>query len=863
MLLSLAPLSGMGNNGLVSAKEYDANEEAEIEKIVNDYLDNISLWKLNLSYSYYGAGYLFLDVDFDNALELISYISSGTGFFTDSVIYDKLSDGSIIEYDWNMPNHDFYNDSFHLEIYYNKTENKYFYLSTDFLRSGIYYNGKAFSEMYGTGSDVNVKEIYEEGIVEGKEECYYILNSNNSYESVTKTKYNKYMKEYYSDKKNCNLEYEIIDAKSFNSQSRETQKNRLIKSYKAFYYDKEETKVFVNKTQLIYKSNEDILLAIGYGSDESLTAPNKISVSVSNTDIVKFNKYMTYSEALGICSEIPSELKDCKFASLTPLKEGTVSVSITNTDTDETIVSPIIVSNQNYTSVFPEDLKKTYNYDILKTHDKYNFYLNQMYISDYSCTKQSDGYKCSFNVFNMSYILGTVEVHNAKGEITKVVNIDKYTGVDSIFDAGKSIWNIIKSLDNILSFRDEAISKKSEVEVTIPDGGYMLITNDSAVSKSCFALNILDIALTSRDLIDGIAGLDADSIIECEKKMAELLGKKKNIEFIEKYQFSVLSLLNPLSNEAIKASVINADLTINEILGELGLTLVDLVKSAIGLVDDTLESMFITISGPYALPFKILFTGQKIIDFSTQLFDTFQYSGSNSGLKIVSDVNAVQGKLVSTDGISLDTNGNVEDNVILQTYRVIKDDTLVDLDDISDGDNLRMYDISLVKNGKEVQPDGKVKVYIEVPAGFGNNLKVVRYDSDKNLWETVQYRVINETIEITVDHFCLFAIVNDGKVKGVSVNDIETKYKKPAKIVPEIKSSIGLEYTTTYTSSNPNVVTIDKDGNITTHKKGSATITCTVTDEYGNVVKDTCNVNVTFSFGQWLIVILLFGWIWY
>lgn len=46
-------------------------------------------------------------------------------------------------------------------------------------------------------------------------------------------------------------------------------------------------------------------------------------------------------------------------------------------------------------------------------------------------------------------------------------------------------------------------------------------------------------------------------------------------------------------------------------------------------------------------------------------------------------------------------------------------------------------------------------------------------------------------------------------------------------------------------------------------KKGTATITCTVTDSNGNTVTDTCNVTVKYNFGQWLIVIILFGWIWY
>ena len=47
------------------------------------------------------------------------------------------------------------------------------------------------------------------------------------------------------------------------------------------------------------------------------------------------------------------------------------------------------------------------------------------------------------------------------------------------------------------------------------------------------------------------------------------------------------------------------------------------------------------------------------------------------------------------------------------------------------------------------------------------------------------------------------------------------------------------------------------------YEKNVATITCTVTDSNGNVVKDTCKVSVKLSFGQILIVYVLFGWIWY
>lgn len=62
----------------------------------------------------------------------------------------------------------------------------------------------------------------------------------------------------------------------------------------------------------------------------------------------------------------------------------------------------------------------------------------------------------------------------------------------------------------------------------------------------------------------------------------------------------------------------------------------------------------------------------------------------------------------------------------------------------------------------------------------------------------------------------------------------------------------------TWTSSNPNVASVDKNGNVTATGTGSAVITAS----YGDY-SASCNVNVNYSFLQWIIVIVLFGWIWY
>ncbi len=63
-----------------------------------------------------------------------------------------------------------------------------------------------------------------------------------------------------------------------------------------------------------------------------------------------------------------------------------------------------------------------------------------------------------------------------------------------------------------------------------------------------------------------------------------------------------------------------------------------------------------------------------------------------------------------------------------------------------------------------------------------------------------------------------------------------------------------------YTSSNPDVVSVDANGNITALKTGSATITAIEADSGKS---DTCTVTVKYAWWQILIRILLLGFLWY
>lgn len=176
-----------------------------------------------------------------------------------------------------------------------------------------------------------------------------------------------------------------------------------------------------------------------------------------------------------------------------------------------------------------------------------------------------------------------------------------------------------------------------------------------------------------------------------------------------------------------------------------------------------------------------------------------------------------------------------------------------------------VFDISTYKDGVKVQPNGKIKVRIPLPQGFGGgNIFVCYVDSENGEVQKIKASVNGGYVEFEAEHFSEYAVVETApSVKGVDIKDIKLTYKKSGTIKPNITADEGAKYTVKYESSNPKVASVNKNGKVTALKKGTAKITCTVTDSNGNTVSDTCTVTVKYNFDQWLIIILLFGWIWY
>lgn len=100
-------------------------------------------------------------------------------------------------------------------------------------------------------------------------------------------------------------------------------------------------------------------------------------------------------------------------------------------------------------------------------------------------------------------------------------------------------------------------------------------------------------------------------------------------------------------------------------------------------------------------------------------------------------------------------------------------------------------------------------------------------------------------------------------VQGIemSVNDVTINYKKSISLYADpVPATSGYSSKIVWKSSNTRVATVDENGFVTATGRGTAVITASTAD---GKYSDTCNVTVTYSWLQYIIIYVLFGWIWY
>ena len=101
---------------------------------------------------------------------------------------------------------------------------------------------------------------------------------------------------------------------------------------------------------------------------------------------------------------------------------------------------------------------------------------------------------------------------------------------------------------------------------------------------------------------------------------------------------------------------------------------------------------------------------------------------------------------------------------------------------------------------------------------------------------------------------------NKDKVEKVEIQDMTVRYRGKQGVTVTVHSTNEkLGFKVEYFSSDESIFTVDEDGYVIAGERGVAEITVKITDDNGNVVTDTAEVEVKFSSRQWIIYIFFFG----
>ena len=400
-----------------------------------------------------------------------------------------------------------------------------------------------------------------------------------------------------------------------------------------------------------------------------------------------------------------------------------------------------------------------------------NFYdINGLYVCDFSSKKIGDYYSVKFDVYNESYMYGSVDVYNRDGKWVESTKIDKYSDISSLWDVGKSLYFIIRdtSQGNLLNYKSESLSKKTKININVPDGGCFVISNNIAQSPGCYLYNSLDILFMGvRVYIDFvIKGDSLDSVFD------DIVGQAaKSVDFqdIFFYEFHdiALDVAHTASEYAVGESAGAIVARVEDLLKSARVDWMEALRTATNISESALMQLIPT--GPIV---EAMFTGQKYLSYQMQL-QAIRGSTKEKYIIIHAPTTfSIQGITIRPGVDAIDT------ETLLEVFRTVDTDSITTI--LNDANkaitNYRMYDIRLTKNGEYIQPNGKVTVMLPIPAGFDKDTLQVYHKRFDSTWELMKIHYDGNSIIFDTDAFSLFAIVQPDSLSNPFIDITESDW---------------------------------------------------------------------------------------
>lgn len=451
---------------------------------------------------------------------------------------------------------------------------------------------------------------------------------------------------------------------------------------------------------------------------------------------------------------------------VTGKKEGTAVLTVSDADTGASASISIEVGSVDPYSYTVTSVPSYLPNQIFDDQIQTNFYnVNGLYVNGYTFSKKQGSYQVSFNVYNRTHMYGSVDVYDKDGRWIQSKRIDRYKEISSLSDTGGALWDLIIDTANHrnLAYTAKTYTAESNIQISVPEGGYFVISNNMAESPGTFLYNsVRFMALGTKQVLKL-----ASNEFDIQKLSDDLVGKAiKTPSFLDVFHNSFNSIAKDTTFNLLQDGLISSygnvagsiTRTTEEILDSVEISWKQAFTTALGIADST--ALNSVVFGPAGQAMKLVFAGNGAMDAAYQLSAVCQ--SINAPYVTIHAPGTTDSTTVNGVSVNLEK-GQLNADTVLNVYRVVNTENVSlgqATQDIKKGE---LYNIAFTKNTQPVQPNGMVTVRIPIPDYFVTDACTVFRQEKNGTWTPLKARLEGNYITFETDHFSLYSVVNKDK----------------------------------------------------------------------------------------------------
>ena len=451
---------------------------------------------------------------------------------------------------------------------------------------------------------------------------------------------------------------------------------------------------------------------------------------------------------------------------VTGKKDGTAVLTVSDADTGASASISIEVGSADPYSYTIASVPSYFPNEIFDDKIQTNFYnVNGLYVNGYTYSKKSGSYQVSFNAYNRTHMYGSVDVYDKDGRWIQSKRIDRYKEISSLSDTGGALWDLVVDAINgrYFVYTAKTYTAETNVQISVPEGGYFVISNNMAESPGTFLYNsVRFMALGTKQVLKL-----ASNEFDIQKLSDDLVGKAiKKPSFLDVFHDSFHDIAKDTTLNLLEDGLISSygnvagsiTRTTEEILDSVEISWKQAFTTALGIADST--ALNSVVFGPAGQAMKLVFAGNGAMDAAYQIGAVCQ--SINAPYVTIHAPGTTNSTTVNGVSVNLEK-GQLDADTVLNVYRVVNTENVSlgqATQDIKKGE---LYNIAFTKNTQPVQPNGMVTVRIPIPDYFVTDACTVFRQEKNGTWTPLKARLEGNYITFETDHFSLYSVVNKDK----------------------------------------------------------------------------------------------------